>query len=830
MNSFITFYLQIGESLGKDLTSIVNIARQNGISSLTTIDSLVKLLQMVPPTAFQSFRSFAAWRSSIAAVLSKSLDYAAKHNWAPRGGETNGSAGSARSLLASLRGSLRRMDVREADDYEEREYAEATKGVAEAAGRLAQNLQSGLNLPLGLAVQVAELLMGGVFDTLEEGAFLPEAQELLGLLSGNVWPQLKISPQMNSALTLWVHFRQYVASKEVSLLQAGASLAKQMNAGVSSPSKRGGSGAAMPSDAAFTTMVLDALSTEAAGELSDYHATFAGGAGMHSLLEFLAVIEHIRGADGSLQKTISKCIETSVGAAFARRAEEVHTQVLLEEDRTALLATSTIALLHVERSKFVPVLRQYQPAASAIAAATLHQLYGAKMLTWLLSVTNLTKSVAATIHASVDLEAELLAEVETFDQEPPPPWSALERVTPLLHTWARAQVSNMYDWLDRIVGKEDWAPVVQQRGATARSAVEVLKVMEDAVHTLFDLGLAVPAGVVRSLMEGMDAVLTKYSKLAVAAIGSADSLVPPAPPLTRYKKDLAEAAESEAMGGSTGIKSVTNKVGAALVSSWLPDITKEEQQRIMPLLYDVLVVRANSMQHIAVRVAEMENVVIRKFEESQEVIGSREVLQPGFLEGAVATAAEATDHILRFITIKLVCGDLRNNIFKDLYSYHVGYYRIQPILEEVDGALGMLCEMLSATLAPRMAGHVCKTLAAAVLHVLLDGGPNRLFTYEDAPALREDYEKLKAMFYAEGAGLDPAAVAKLCGPLEEAIYAMSLDGPSLIKAAKATKKQPLKASAKQGNDANRAGLDPEVVLHVMCHRADYEVSKFLKKE
>ena len=812
--------------MGTDLTSIVNVARQKGIKSLTTIDSLVQLLQIVSPTDFQSFRSFAAWRSGVAAVISKSLDHAAKHNWVARGGD--GAGAPARSLLASLRASLRRMDVREADDYEEREYAEATKGVAEAAGRLAANLQSGLDLPLGLAVQIAELLMGGVFDTLDEGAFVPEAQELLGLLSSNVWPQLKISPQMNSALALWVHFRQYVASKEVSLLQAGAQLAKNISPGAGSPS-RSRSGSGMPSDAAFTNLVLEALSTEAAGELSDYHATFVGGSGMQNLLEFLSVIENIRGSDGSLQRTIGKCIESSVGAAFARRAAEVHNQVLLEEDRTVLLATSTIALLHEERSKYVPMLRHYQPSASAVAAATLNQLYGAKMLTWLLSITNLTKSVAATIHASVDLEAELLAEIESFDEEPPAPWSALERITPLLHIWARTQVSNMYDWLDRIMGKEDWSPVIQQRGATARSAVDILKVMEDAIHTLFDLGLAIPSSVVKSLMEGMDAVLTKYCKLAIVAIGSADSLVPPTPPLTRFKKDLAEAAEADAMGGATRIKSVTHKVGNALVSSWLPDISKDEQQRIMGALYDVLVVRANSMQHIAMSVADMEHVVQRKFNDAQEVVGGRDILQQGLLEGAVATAAEATDHVLRFITIKLICGDLRNNIFKDLYAYHVGYYRIQPILEEVDGALGMLCEMLSHTLAPRMAGHVCKTLAAAVLHVLLDGGPNRLFMSQDMPAIREDFEKLKAMFYAEGAGLDPAAVARLCGPLEEVIYAMSLDGPSLIAAAKATKKQPLKASVK-GGAPTAGGLDPDVVLRVMCHRADYEVSKFLKKE
>ena len=761
-------------------------------------------------------------------------------------------------MLASLRGSLRRLDVREADDYDEREYAAAARGVVDAAGRLAANLQpSEVKLPVGVAAQIAEQLLCGVFDPLDEGQFAPEAQELLTLLSARVWPEIGISPQLHSALAMWVHFRQYTRSKEVPLLLAGSQLAQRVDLSV--PSSSSLSVSSSSSDA-YPAALLEALSKEASTLLSDYHSAFATTAEMQAMLGFLVAVETARGGrttssstnnnDSSTFETVLfRCTRASVGAAFARRAAEVHTQVALEEDRTALLVTETIALLHLERSKYIPVLRKYQPASMAIIAAALHELFGAKMLSWLISVPMLTKSVADTIKASVHLEGELLSEVAANGgggtAGMPALWSAMQRVSPLVQSWARTQVNNMHGWLDRMMTEEDWSPVVQSRGATCRSAVEILKMIDDAIATLFGMGLAVPVNVVRTLVEGLDAVLQKFCVVALSDLGgTADSLIPPAPPLTRFKKDLADSAVEERMGGSHGIKSVTSKVGAVLVTAWLPPVTADEQQRVLGVLYDVLVVKANSLHYIANSTANIESLIVDKWRAAQEEEGDYTSLgggssgsvpstpggwtvQPGFLNGALAAAKDSVEQILRFITLKLICGDLRTLIFKDLYSFDVAHARIHQILEDVDSALGMLCEMLNATLAPRMAGHVCKTLAAAVLHVVVDGGPNRLFYQHDAPLLFEDFENLKAMFYAEGAGLDPAAVTKLCAALEVALSAMAMDTQSLIALAKNTKKEPLRASVA---GPGQAVLDPDVVLRVLCHRADYEASKYLKKE
>jgi len=147
-------------------------------------------------------------------------------------------------------------------------------------------------------------------------------------------------------------------------------------------------------------------------------------------------------------------------------------------------------------------------------------------------VTTLTKSVLATVRATLTLEDELLRETGKVDKKVES-WGIMARVAPLLYTWAQGQLAMLQGWVGRILEGENWTAATQHRGAAGRSAVEVSKAAGDVLETLFDMDLAVPPGVVRCLVEGVDGVLQRYCEAAVREVGSADSLVPPAPPLTR---------------------------------------------------------------------------------------------------------------------------------------------------------------------------------------------------------------------------------------------------------------------------------------------------------
>jgi len=52
------------------------------------------------------------------------------------------------------------------------------------------------------------MLLRGVFDTLEEGAYISEADDYLQLLQSRVWPLLGVSASMHNSCFAWVHFRQ----------------------------------------------------------------------------------------------------------------------------------------------------------------------------------------------------------------------------------------------------------------------------------------------------------------------------------------------------------------------------------------------------------------------------------------------------------------------------------------------------------------------------------------------------------------------------------------------------------------------------------------------
>ena len=189
--------------------------------------------QVVRPTAFDSFRNFVKWRGTVASLVWTVLSQAARDAWAPATGGGATADASARALLARLKGGLRRLDCRSADEYDDGEYEEAAAAVHAAAQQLAAHCASGAALgwswrwqrlqccclarqrhrgapaallplrprspppvpcaaalaprpgwsfPWGLRARLAELLLRGIFDTLDEGQYSGHRQELLTLL------------------------------------------------------------------------------------------------------------------------------------------------------------------------------------------------------------------------------------------------------------------------------------------------------------------------------------------------------------------------------------------------------------------------------------------------------------------------------------------------------------------------------------------------------------------------------------------------------------------------------------------------------------------------
>jgi hypothetical protein len=204
--------LELPEARAGELARITELASKAGVASLASLDAHIKLLQTVRPTAFDSFRNFVKWRDTVTSVVWLVLSQAAREAWVATPGGTVAAApatdAAARTLLARLKGGLRRLDVRTADEYDDAEYAEAVEAVFAAAERLAKHCQTGWTFPWGLRARLAELLLRGMFDTLDEGQYTEQRQELLSALQGSVWRELQIGPDVHNAVFAWVHYRQ----------------------------------------------------------------------------------------------------------------------------------------------------------------------------------------------------------------------------------------------------------------------------------------------------------------------------------------------------------------------------------------------------------------------------------------------------------------------------------------------------------------------------------------------------------------------------------------------------------------------------------------------
>jgi hypothetical protein len=62
--------------------------------------------------------------------------------------------------------------------------------VAACAGAVALSTAELWRPPWGLRVRLAEVLLRGVFDCLDEGSYVADSEPLLAALQGDVWPRL----------------------------------------------------------------------------------------------------------------------------------------------------------------------------------------------------------------------------------------------------------------------------------------------------------------------------------------------------------------------------------------------------------------------------------------------------------------------------------------------------------------------------------------------------------------------------------------------------------------------------------------------------------------
>ena len=59
---------------------------------------------------------------------------------------------------------------------------------------------------------MCDLMLRGLFDTLDEASYVESKDALLQLLQTRVWPLLGISQHIHNTVYAWIHFRQFAVT------------------------------------------------------------------------------------------------------------------------------------------------------------------------------------------------------------------------------------------------------------------------------------------------------------------------------------------------------------------------------------------------------------------------------------------------------------------------------------------------------------------------------------------------------------------------------------------------------------------------------------------
>ncbi|KAK9829741.1 hypothetical protein WJX72_007612 [[Myrmecia] bisecta] len=793
-------------------------------SAVATLEMHVKLLQRVRPANFDSFRNFVRWRDTVSSVVLQILTQAVQDPDNAR------NSSQARHMLARLRGGMRRISVRDADEYDEAEYTEATSTVFEAAAAIASLSSSGWQFPWGLRVRLADLMLRGMFDVLDEGTFIAEKDALLQLLQTRVWPVLGIQPHIHSTIFAWIHFRQFAVTGNQDLLEATTFLIQ----GIANSPKRSGQGSSLADAAAdeeFGVEVAAAIEHWIVLRMSDYHQNFGDPELMHGLVEVLVVAEQSKGADAAVPQVLEACIRSSMEAAYLRLVSTAATEGADDAKNIIAIAKATGALFTFELATYSPLLAPHLPTANQAAARRLHGCFGSDLLTWLLEVKDLAGSTLDAVREADALEVRLLEHVPGGLGDTKP-WGTMQLLSPLLYKWVSGQLALLTAWSDRIFETEDWKAVTQPRGC-ARSAVEVISIAREAIEGLFGMKLPLQVDLVRALTEGIDGVLSRYATLIVEKVGSTDVLIPPPPTLTRYKRELALKAEMEASGDSP--RSVRHK--PSLSDESLAAFAGDEA-RLKALTAATLVVRLNSLQYVADHLPDMEKMVQERWQATVPTsarradgsLGQQDWLF-GMFEGAQQSVQHAIEAITQFTGTKVIFYDIRKPILEDLYKHRVDKARIGPVLELMDSALGNMAAETHPEVQPQLIRTMLEAAITAISRVLLDGGPYRFFIPDDTELIEQDLEELNVMFHADGDGLPREEITEALGPISELLTVLGLETGILISNLKQARAAEKSGVSPPGTGSSRLLVyDADVLQHVLAHRADRVASKFLKKE
>ncbi|XP_009770723.1 protein unc-13 homolog isoform X1 [Nicotiana sylvestris] len=706
-------------------------------------------------------------------------------------------------------------------------------------------------------IRLYQKLLLGVFDILEDGRLIEEADEILKLIK-STWPLLGITQKLHDVLYGWVLFQQFVGTEEAMLLDyavrkvrnilspedVGKKETKYLESLVCC-TRRNGSEIRLN----LVQSILWSISLWCDNKLLDYHWHFRQKPRLFKGVLSMALVAGNQkfGASGNMElmldasdeiiaSKVRMYVETSAEAACKRVTGAINAGSKVDKKHPlALLASELKSIAEKQLTVYHPVLRHWCAEAGVVSALKLHRFYGERLEPFLKNISCLSEDVKQVLAAAILLENYLL---ELHSSEPvengmhSPLMLDFERkigeiARPIILDWVIAQHARILEWTGRAADLENWEPLSHQQKQAA-SAVEVFRIIEETVDQFFELRLPVDITHLQALLSIIFHTLDAYLQKVVNQLVDKHNLYPPAPPLTRYKETAFPSAKKKLVESVVLDNAVNKKLDALTTSK--------------------LCVRMNTLQYMQKKISTLEDgireswsaVRLLKDQTCPDVDprwtwnGILEMCSESVDELFVATfdcirdsAADAIRKTCELVGARVVFWDLREPFIFNLYHGGVEGARLETTLPQFDRVLNNVCALIDDTLRDIVVKSIFKASLEGYAWVLLDGGPSCAFSDFDVVMMEDDLNILKDLFVAEGEGLPRSLVEEEARFAHQILSLFSLRAESVI--------QLLMTSSEHssiGLEAHKYGHrhlgDAHTLIRVLCHKKEREASKFLK--
>uniref|UniRef100_A0ACD5UDQ9 Uncharacterized protein n=1 Tax=Avena sativa TaxID=4498 RepID=A0ACD5UDQ9_AVESA len=701
-----------------------------------------------------------------------------------------------------------------------------------------------------------EKLLCSVFDILEDGQLVEEADEILETVK-LTWPILGMTQKLHDVLYAWVLFQKFAETGEILLLKQtdlqiqklqlhndGRETEMYINSFVCSVEDCGSNGALNLVDTALLK-----INMWCNRQLESYHLYFSQANCLifESMLNLVLLSAAILTDDeeamligtprGSTPEStlIHKLVVRSMQAAYKHALLSAHGQSKTEFKHPLILLASKLKLVvEKECAAFSPILQKYYPEAGRVALTVFHLLYG-QQLELFLEGSDHSENLKEILGASNNFELCIAQKLYSMYGEAVgsslsnflKPYMIDRFSSPIILQWLHAQHENVLEWTKRTIEIEDWVPLSAHR-KLATSMVEVFRIVEETIDQFFNSSLPLDIIHLRSLLIGITSSLQVYLLHMENQQVSRATLLPTAPVLTRYAESINPFAKRKLIEPTVCEEKVVNKLNNLTVPK--------------------LCVKLNTLQYIRDQLDTIEEGIKQSWVDVQSAVGLLDYLSCMASDGVTSknspsdesidelftifddvrrTAVNTTDTILNFIGTRAVFWDMRDSLLFSLYRTSVESARMEIFIPTIEQALDQVCDLIVDVLRDGVVLRVFQACMEGFIWVLLDGGPSRAFLETDVDLMKADLAMLKDLFIAEGQGLPSDVIekeAKLAQQILD-LYVLKADTiiDLLMKASEHMSHHLEPATARR-----RHAHDVHTLLRVLCHKKDNSASTFLK--